>query len=261
MKILMIGDIVGRPGRRIVKAKLREIQAEHGIDFVMANGENAAGGKGITREVTRELLGLGIDVITMGNHTWDNKEIHGFIDDESRLIRPANYPGDCPGRGYNIFQGPGGWRVGVVNLSGRVFLPALDCPFRCIDYILERIKEQADIIMVDFHAEATSEKQAFAWYVDGRVTAVFGTHTHVQTADECILPGGTAYITDVGMSGPQNSILGVKVDQVIQRFLTMRPVQFDVARGPAQLDAVVLELNNNTFKPMSLYRVKHFMEG
>ncbi|MGE5423608.1 MAG: TIGR00282 family metallophosphoesterase [Ignavibacteriales bacterium] len=256
MKILMIGDVVGKPGRRAISLLLPRLTKEHQIDFVIANGENAAGGRGITREIAGELLRTGVEVITMGNHVWDNKDIYSFIDDEPRIVRPANYPGSCPGRGYNIYQGPKGYRICVINASGRVFMNNLDCPFETVEYILKKIEGQADIIIIDFHAEATSEKQAIGWHFDGRVTAVIGTHTHVQTADEVILPGGTAYITDVGMTGPVNSILGVKISQVIERFLNQRPNQFEVAGGTAQLDAVVIELDDQNLQPTSIYRIQ-----
>jgi len=261
MKILMIGDIVGKPGRKATSYLLPRLVADNRIDFVMANGENAAGGRGINREITEEFLRQGIEVITMGNHVWDNREILSFIDHEPRLLRPANYPEDCPGRGYNIYLGPAGRRIAVINVSGRVFLGNLECPFRTVDYILKQIEQQADIILVDFHAEATSEKQALAWYLDGRATAVFGTHTHVQTADEMILPGGTAYITDVGMTGPHHSVLGVKTNQVIERFLTQRPGPFEIASGPLQLDAVILEVDDETLRSISINRIKELVEA
>jgi len=261
MRILMIGDIVGKPGRKAASLLLPIITREHKVDFVIANGENAAGGRGINREITDEFLRMGIEVITMGNHVWDNREILGFINDEPRLLRPANYPEDCPGRGYNIYDGPFGRRIAVINLSGRVFLANLECPFRTMDYILRRIHNQADIILVDFHAEATSEKQALSWYLDGRVTAVFGTHTHVQTADETILPGGTAYITDVGMTGPWQSVLGMKTRQVIERFLTQRPGPFEIAAGPIQLDAVILDIDDSSLRPVSIQRIKQRVEA
>lgn len=260
MKILMIGDIVGKPGRRAVKNLLPEIVEKEGIAFVIANAENAAGGRGITREVAKELLDSGIDVMTMGNHVWDNKEVYQFIDDEPRLLRPVNYPGNCPGRGYHVFSGPQGYRVGIVNVSGRVFMNDLDSPFAAIDFVLKRLENECDIIIVDFHAEATSEKQAMGYYLDGKVTAVVGTHTHVQTADECILPRGTAYITDVGMTGPRYSILGIKIELVLEKFLTQRPVGFDVASGPAQLDAVVIEIDDESLKARSIYRIKRYLE-
>ncbi|NLB18171.1 MAG: TIGR00282 family metallophosphoesterase [Syntrophomonadaceae bacterium] len=261
MNILMIGDIVGRPGRRAVSTLLPGIVKKENIEFVIANGENAAGGRGINREITEDFLRMGIEVITMGNHVWDNREIYEFIDKQPRIVRPANYPDDCPGRGYNIFLGPKGRRIAVINVSGRVFMASLECPFRTIDYILHQIDGQADIILVDIHAEATSEKEALAWYLDGRVTGVFGTHTHVQTADETILPGCTAYITDVGMTGPRNSVLGVKTHQVIERFLTQRPGHFETASGIAQLDGVVLEVDDNTLRAISLHRIKQLVEA
>jgi len=195
LNILVIGDIVGRPGRNVLGSLLPEIQRKYDIAFTIANAENAAGGRGLTRSVMNEILAAGIDVITMGNHVWDNKEILTFIDDEFRLIRPANYPGPCPGQGYHLYKGGFNKNIAVVNLSGRVFLPPLDCPFQIMDEIMDELKDAADIIMVDFHAEATSEKLALAYYLDGRVQAVLGTHTHIQTADERIrAPGGTARI-------------------------------------------------------------------
>ncbi|NMA66985.1 MAG: TIGR00282 family metallophosphoesterase, partial [Clostridiaceae bacterium] len=214
MNILVIGDIVGRPGRRALKALLSGVQKEYNISFTIANAENAAGGLGLTRDVMLEILSYGVDVLTMGNHVWDKKEILSFIDDEPRLIRPINYPDHCPGQGFNIFTAGFSRKIAVINASGRVFMPALDCPFRRVDEILADIREKADCIIIDFHAEATSEKLAFGHYFDGRVSAVLGTHTHVQTADEQILPGNTAYITDLGMTGPVDSILGVKKDLV-----------------------------------------------
>ncbi len=261
MQILMIGDIVGRPGRKAISTFLPQVIKEHKVDFVIANGENAAGGRGITRDITEEFLQQGIEVITMGNHVWDNRDILGFIDHEPRLLRPANYPEDCPGRGYNIFWGPAGRRIAVINVSGRVFLAHLECPFRTVDYILKQIEDEADVILVDFHAEATSEKQALGWYLDGRVTAVLGTHTHVQTADETILPNGTAYITDVGMTGPRYSVLGVKTRQVINRFLTQRPGPFEIATGPVQLNAVVFEIDDTNFQAKSIKRISLLVEA
>ncbi|MGE5371095.1 MAG: TIGR00282 family metallophosphoesterase [Solirubrobacterales bacterium] len=259
MKILFVGDIVGRPGRQIVAQQLDAIRKEYGIDYVVANGENAAGGRGITRDTANELYAAGVEVLTMGNHVWDNKDILRFIDDEPRLVRPANYPGDCPGRGYAIYSGPRGYRVLIINLSGRVYMNNLDCPFRTADEILRRTQGQYDLALVDFHGEATSEKQAMGWYLDGRVTAVVGTHTHVQTADERLLPNGTAFITDVGMSGPLDSILGVRVDQVLTRFMTQRPAPFEVAAGPVQLDAVCIELDDTTLKPTGITRIRRQM--
>lgn len=243
LKILFIGDIVGRPGRRIVKQVLpRLIEAEE-VDLVIANGENAAGGFGLSYEVSQELLDAGIALLTLGNHTWDNREIARVLEEEERVIRPANYPEGTPGAGSTIVETEMGLRVGVINLMGQVFMEALACPFRVADQCVAQLKRQTDIIIVDMHAEATSEKLALGWYLDGRVTAVVGTHTHIATADERILPEGTGYITDVGMTGPVNSVLGVKSDLVLQKFLTKRPVRFEIAGGPIELNAVVLEVN------------------
>ncbi|MFZ5353752.1 MAG: TIGR00282 family metallophosphoesterase [Bacillota bacterium] len=244
MNILCIGDIVGRPGRNYLKKNLSSIKLEHDIDFVIANGENSAGGVGITKSTYDELVDMGIDVITLGNHTWAKKEILDFIDREDRLIRPANYPDNNPGKGYTIVRCKEK-SIAVVNLSGRVFMDGADCPFRTIDYILTDIPHKADIIIVDMHAEATSEKQAMGWYLDGRVTAVFGTHTHIQTSDERILPMGTGYITDLGMTGPRNSVLGVEKEIIIKKFLTMMPGRFEVADGEAIFGAIVLMLDEH----------------
>lgn len=255
MNILVIGDIVGRPGRTVLAGLVPEIQRKYDISFTIANGENAAGGRGLTRSVMNDILGAGIDVITMGNHVWDNKEILSFIDDEFRLIRPTNYPGPCPGQGYHIYKGGFNKNIAVVNLSGRVFLPPLDCPFQIMDEIMEELTEAADIIIVDFHAEATSEKLALAYYLDGRVQAVLGTHTHIQTADERILPGGTAYISDLGMTGPKESILGMEKELVIQKFLTGRPVRLEVASGQAQLEGVILQIDDDTDQVSAIRRI------
>lgn len=255
MNILVIGDIVGRPGRRAIRTLLPELQKEYDISFTIANAENAAGGLGLTRDTMEEILSYGVDVLTMGNHVWDKREILSFIDDEPRLIRPANYPDDCPGRGFNVFTAGFSRKIAVINASGRVFMPALDCPFRRVDGILTEIGEKADCTIIDFHAEATSEKLAFGHYFDGRVTAVLGTHTHIQTADEQILPGNTAYITDLGMTGPVDSILGVRKDLVIKRFLTQRPVGFEVAKGVAQLQGIVLNIDDNDNQAKNISRI------
>lgn len=256
MRILMIGDIVGRPGRNAVKEQLQTIRQELNLDMIVANGENAAGGNGITPELARELFAFGIDVMTMGNHVWDKKDIISYIDKENRILRPANYPPGTPGKGLGIFNIKG-INVAVINLSGRVYLPPLDCPFRMADKLIKEAAGQAKIILVDFHAEATSEKIAMGWYLDGRVSAVVGTHTHVQTADERVLPDGTAYITDLGMTGPLNSVLGVKTDLIIQKFLTQMPVRFEVADGPYQFNAVLVEVEDDTGKAVSIERVSN----
>lgn len=238
----MIGDIVGKPGRSIIGKRLKDIRQEYSVDVVVANGENSAGGIGITRNVTNELLEAGIDVLTTGNHVWDKKDIFEFISDETRLVRPANYPPQTPGNPYTIVNVPNRGKLAVLNLSGRVFMPALDCPFQIASKYLEEIKQHTPYILVDIHAEATSEKQALAWHLDGQVSAVIGTHTHVQTADARILPKGTAFITDVGMTGPRDSILGVKAEPVIRKFITQLPVKFEVADGPVMINAVFVDL-------------------
>lgn len=259
MNILVIGDIVGRPGRRAIKALLPALRQEHQIDFVIANAENAAGGRGLTLDIMEELLFMGIDVLTMGNHVWDNKDILRFIDDEPRLIRPLNYPGPCPGQGYHVYTAGFNKKVAVVNASGRVFLPPLDCPFATADAVVEGLRDQADIIIVDFHAEATSEKVAFGYYFDGRVQAVLGTHTHIQTSDERILPLGTAYITDLGMTGPYESVLGMKKELVLEKFLSGRPVRLEVASGAAQLQGALLIINEDSDQVSKIVRISKIL--
>lgn len=255
MRFLMIGDVVGRPGRKAVRENLPRMIDDYAVDFVLANGENASGGKGLTPAVADELFGYGIDVLTMGNHVWNKKEILGIIDTEPRLIRPANYPPGTPGVGFAVYTDGRGVRVGVANISGRVFMPALDCPFRVINDILPRLLRETKIVVVDFHAEATSEKVAMGWYLDGRASAVLGTHTHVQTADERILPGGTAFITDVGMTGPRESVIGVKKQPVIERFILQMPRRFEVASGPYQLNAVLVETDDESGRAMMIQRL------
>ncbi len=259
MNILVIGDIVGRPGRRAVKNLLPVLRQEFEIDFVIANAENASGGRGLTGDVMHELLFTGIDVLTMGNHVWDNKDIFRIIDDEPRLIRPLNYPGPCPGQGYHIYKAGFSTRIAVINASGRVFLPPLDCPFVAVNEVLTEIEGKADIIIVDFHAEATSEKVAFGHYFDGRVQAVLGTHTHIQTSDERILPGGTAYITDLGMTGPYESVLGMKKELVLEKFLTGRPVRLEVASGKAQLEGVLLTVDEDSYQVSKITRISKLL--
>jgi metallophosphoesterase (TIGR00282 family) len=243
MKILFIGDIVGKPGRRAVRELLPWIVEEKRIDLVIANCENAAAGFGVTSEIVEELYGCHIDVLTSGNHIWDKKEIMDVVEGYEKLLRPANYPAGTPGRGSVVVATPGGIRVGVVNLAGRVFMNSLDCPFRTADREIEKIKSKARVIIVDMHAEATSEKIAMGWYLSGRVAAVLGTHTHVQTADERILPGDTAYITDVGMTGPFDSVIGIKKEVILQRFLLQIPNKFEVAKGDVRLQGVMVEID------------------
>lgn len=259
-RVMMIGDVVGRPGRMIIKEKVRHFRKKYDLDFVIANGENAAGGVGLTKAITEELFNCSVDFITMGNHTWDKKEIFEFIDHESCLIRPANYPPGTPGRGNYIVRLGKGLKVGIINLSGRTFLPPLDCPFRMGDELAKSISRETPIIIVDFHAEATSEKIAFGWFMDGKVSAVIGTHTHVQTADERILPGGTGFITDVGMTGPRDSVLGVRTDLVLEKFITQLPVRFEIASGIAQINALILDIDEISGKTTRIERIQEFME-
>jgi metallophosphoesterase (TIGR00282 family) len=255
MKILFIGDIVGKPGRRAVKELLPGIVEENRIDCVIANCENAASGFGVTGEIVDELYGRQIDVLTSGNHIWDKKEILESVDDDQRLLRPANYPPGVPGRGSVVIPTRSGVQVGVLNLAGRVFMQSLDCPFRTADGAIEPLKKRARILIVDMHAEATSEKIALGWYLDGRVTAVLGTHTHVQTADERILPGGTACITDVGMTGPFDSVIGIKKDSILQRFLLQMPNKFEIAKGDVRLQGVIVACDPASGRATAISRV------
>lgn len=245
MKVLFIGDIVGEPGRKIVERILPRVSQQHKIDCVIANGENAAAGFGITPKIVDQFFKAGVDVITGGNHIWDKKEILPFISDEPRLLRPANYPSGVPGKGSYILtvdtQASGIQKIGILHLVGRVFMSPSDCPFKTADSEIEKIRSETSTILVDFHGEATSEKRAMGWYLDGRVSALVGTHTHVQTADEEVLPGGTAYITDVGMTGPTRSVIGIERDLAIKKFLTQMPHRFETAEGPTVLSGVIIE--------------------
>jgi hypothetical protein len=254
MKVLFIGDIVGKPGRRAVRNLLPGIINRFKTDLVIANGENAAGGFGITEKVADELFGYGISVLTSGNHIWDKKEALGLLDKEDRIIRPLNYPPGVPGRGSLIYR-HNGLNIAVLNASGRVFMPPLDCPFRRTDEELEMIGNEARVILIDFHAEATSEKIAFGHYLDGRVSAVIGSHTHVQTADEQVLPGGTAYITDVGMTGPAYSVIGVDKDQIIDKFLRQIPRKYNTAKGRSILSGVIIDIDEGTGKAREIMRL------
>ena len=246
MRLLFIGDIVGRAGRKILAERLDRLIDRHQIDLVVANGENAAAGYGLTTDVLRELYAAGVHVVTTGNHIWDKKEILPVLDKDSRLLRPANYPAGLPGRGSCVYETPGGIKVGVVNLEGRVFMKNLDCPFRSADRLVEELRQETKIVFVDFHAEATSEKQALGFYLDGRVSAVIGTHTHVQTADERILAHGTGYLTDAGMTGSQDAIIGNQKEPALERFLTQLPVRLEVAKKDPRLCGVVLAINEET---------------
>jgi len=256
MKVLFIGDIIGKVGRITTKELIPNIVNRYKIDLVIANGENAAGGFGITEEIVSEIFHCGVHVITTGNHVWDKKEFATQIVKEDRVLRPLNYPPGVPGFGSVLYSLPTGEQVAVINLSGRVLMSTMDCPFRVGKEEVERLANVTKIIIVDFHAEATSEKIAFGYFIDGMVSAVIGTHTHVQTADEKILPNGTAFITDVGMTGPDNSIIGIKKDQVIQRFLTSMPVRLEPAKGDGIFNAVVIEIDESTGKSTAIQRLQ-----
>lgn len=241
VNILFVGDVVGKPGREAVRQALSDIVARERVGFVILNGENAAGGVGLTPDLAIELLGLGVNVITTGNHVWDKRELAPFLDKDDRVVRPLNYPPGAPGRGSVVVPSRAGAPVAVVNLAGRVFSPVhLDCPFRAADAELDSLAGRARLIVVDFHAEATSEKVAMGLYLDGRVTAVIGTHTHVQTSDARILPQGTAYMTDAGMTGPLHSVIGIRPELVLQRFLSQLPARFEVAGGERRFAGCII---------------------
>jgi metallophosphoesterase (TIGR00282 family) len=255
LRILAIGDIIGKPGRKAVKEILPGLCYEHNIDLVIGNGENAAGGLGLTPGTAEELFDSGIDVITTGNHIWAYKEIIPYLDSEPPLLRPLNYPPTNPGRGYLLKK-----RVLIVNLVGRVFIGHFDCPFRAMDQLLAEFENKSITIIVDFHAEATSEKVAMGRYLDGRVSAVLGTHTHVGTIDAHILPGGTAYVTDIGMVGPVDSVIGDDPDSVIDRFLTQMPSRLSVGKGTVNFDAILVEVDENTGKAVDIKRIQKIVD-
>ena len=257
MKVLFIGDIVGKVGRQAVSASLPGLVDMHNIDLVIANGENVAAGFGLTESLVQDLFRMGVHVITTGNHVWDKKDFVGYISKENRVIRPANFAPGVPGYGSILYALTDGSKVGVVNLSGRIFMTPVDCPFRTAQSEIERLQKDTKIIIIDLHAEATSEKVAFGYFVDGKVSAVIGTHTHVQTADEKILANGTAYITDVGMTGPAHSVIGIDVDQIIRRFLTGMPDRFETAQGKGILSAVVIDINPDSGKASGIQRLLH----
>jgi metallophosphoesterase (TIGR00282 family) len=254
MIILFVGDVVGSSGRQMIQDYVPKLKKKYSPTVTIINGENAAGGRGITEKIYRSFLEVGAQAVTLGNHAWDNREIFEFIDNAKYLVRPANFPEGTPGKGL-IFLNCNGIEVAIINLQGRTFLPPLDCPFKKVDDLIAQAKKRTSIIFIDFHAEATSEKQALGWYVDGRATAVVGTHTHVQTADNRILPNGTAYITDVGMTGPYDGILGMERGAVLKKFLTALPVRFEVAEGRTQLSAVLIDVNPSTGKASRIERI------
>ena len=257
MNILFIGDVLGRPGRDLVRHGLKALVQHHAVDLVIANVENSAAGFGITREIAEDFLKWGVEVMTSGNHIWDKKEAIEYIAAEPRLLRPANYPAGVPGRGAYVARTRGGEPVGVVNVMGRVFMLNIDDPFAVVLHEIEAMRHWARIIIVDFHAEATSEKVAMGWHLDGKVTGVFGTHTHVQTADERVLPNGTAYITDAGMTGPHDSIIGMERETAIGRFLNGMPAKFEPATGNPRLNGVVVTADPETGRATRIERISY----
>lgn len=255
MKILFIGDIFGKPGRELVQRAIPALAALHGIDLVVANVENSAAGFGVTGDIAETILRYGVDVMTSGNHVWDKKEVLDYIPRQPRLLRPANFPAGAPGRGTWIGQTRTGEPVAVINIMGRIFMQPLDDPFAVVLKEIEAARRKTRVIVVDFHAEATSEKVAMGWHLDGRVTAIFGTHTHVQTADERLLPKGTAYLTDVGMTGPHDSIIGVTVEAALGRFVSGLPAKFEAATGPARLNAIIITADAATGRALAIERL------
>jgi len=255
VKILFIGDIIGKPGRQAVSRELDRLVDRHCIDLIIANGENVAGGFGLTMDTAKELFDLGIHCLTSGNHIWDKKEQVPLILADRRILRPANYPEGVAGSGSAVFATPGGIKIAVLNLEGRVFMKNLECPFRTADREIARLRQETPLILVDFHAEATSEKASLGWYLDGRVSAVIGTHTHVQTADERILSQGTAFMSDAGMTGSFDSVIGIGKDEAIKKFLTQLPVKFEVPKKDIRLNGVVVEVDEVSGKALSIERI------
>lgn len=258
MKILFVGDIFGAPGRHIVADHVEDIVKSNQIDLAIANAENAAGGFGITPAIAEDLFALGLDVLTSGNHVWDKRELYDYLNRQPRLLRPANYP-EAPGHGLVTVKARNGVECAVINLQGRTYMPSTDCPFRKADSLLSQIEPAVKVIFVDFHAEVTSEKMAMGWYLDGRVSAVVGTHTHVPTADTRILPGGTAYQTDCGMTGPYRSVIGVDTETVLQRFLSGLPVRMEAAKHGVELHSVIVDVDEETGKARAFRR--HTING
>jgi metallophosphoesterase (TIGR00282 family) len=260
MKILYFGDVVGKPGRQALKLRAQALAASESADLLVANCENSSGGIGVDPGSARDLFSAGINVLTSGNHIWHRREIYDFLEGSERLLRPANFAPGVPGRGWSIYEtrkGP----IAVVNLIGRVFMAPADCPFRAADAILEHIGDRARVVFVDMHAEATSEKMGMGRYLDGRVSAVVGSHTHVQTADEMILPRGTAFITDTGMCGPLDSVIGMRTEQVLKRFVDQLPIRYDVGVGPPLLQAVAVDVDENTGRARGIRRIREVLEG
>ena len=256
MRILFIGDVVGEPGRRAIRELVPKLKSSEKLDFVIANSENIAAGSGVTPSLADELFDSGVDVLTSGDHIWKRKEVLDYIGTSNRLLRPANYPEGAPGLGATVIKSESGESVGVINLIGRVFMQSVDCPFKIAKKEVESLKRKSRIIIVDMHAEATSEKVALGWYLDGEVSAVIGTHTHIQTADEKILPGGTAFISDAGMTGPYDGVIGRKKEQILARFLSQMPTKFEMAEGDIQLHGVVIDIDDKTGKADSIKRIQ-----
>jgi metallophosphoesterase (TIGR00282 family) len=259
VRLLLVGDVMGKPGRKALERALPPLVGAEEIDLVVVNGENSAGGLGITPKTAHELFEAGADAITTGNHVWKKREIGDYLAAEPRVIRPANFPPGAPGRGAMLVETKGGLAVGILNLQGRVFMEPIECPFRCALAEIEQLKGRTSIIVVDFHAEATSEKIAMGWFLDGKVSAVLGTHTHVQTSDERILPGGTAYLTDVGMTGSVDSVIGMRREPVLKRFLTALPQPFEVAGKNLELQGVIVDIGEDG-KATAIRRVRRLCE-
>jgi metallophosphoesterase (TIGR00282 family) len=256
MKVLFLGDVVGKPGRRAIRLLLPRLIDRERLDFVIANCENAANGAGVDPKSVQELLDAGVDILTSGNHVWRRKEIVEFIERDQRLLRPANFPPGAPGRGWTVCEVASGTPIAVLNLIGRVYMDAVDCPFRVAEELLPKLKSRAHAVVVDMHGEATSEKGAMGWFLAGKVSAVLGSHTHVQTADDRVLPGGTAYVTDVGMCGPTDSVIGVEKELVLRRFITCMPVKFEVASGPVVVQGAFVEIDPQTGQALGIRRLQ-----
>ncbi len=261
MKILFLGDIFGKPGRNAVRALLPKLRERVGADVCFCNCENSAGGAGVTPDGVKELLDGGFAALTSGDHIWDQKDVMKIIDAEPRLIRPLNFPPKTPGRGSTVVRVSDRFQVGVLNALGRTFMKPMDCPFRALEAEVAKLRQQTPILLVDFHCEATSEKNAMGWFLDGKVSAVFGTHTHVQTSDERVLPKGTAYITDIGFCGPRDSVIGVQTEPIIERFLTGMPKRYEPATGPVRICGIVLDIDESSGKARSIVRVHETWEG
>ncbi len=258
MNVLCIGDIVGRPGREALEHCLDKIKEEYQVDFTIVNSENAAGGAGLTSRIAKKFLKFGCDVLTLGDHTWDQKELEEYLEDSERVIRPANFPEGAPGRGWCVQTSQSGVKVGVINLLGRTFMRhQVECPFRAVKAIAEEIRQQTPVIILDMHAETTSEKMAMGHFCNGMVSAVYGTHTHIQTADETVLDRGTAYITDVGMSGPYDSVIGQNTENIIERFLSSRPIRFQVAEQNIKICGVVVSIDEASGQASKIQRIQY----